>query len=477
MLGDRYARYGDMKKRPAGDKSRNLYARGHVIYYESALRGRRRRYSMKTDDWETAAATRDVLEEKLGVRRLPVFVGDMPRFATFAKRYLDEAIGDLAATTTRDRASYLRSDGPLGSYFGVRLLDEITPAVIREWWSTVVMVQTDGRQSDEKAKARRWTAPDKTGRRYLDGLEGVLSYAVELGFLDASPVPAFRHTLRRRGRTKRARASVDPTRHIRPIETARDLAALVKAAEAESSDAHALVLLCLDAGLRLGEALGLSWGAIVWGADESDRSRALRVDFSRPRGGDLETTKSGRGRVVALSQRLRRCLAGRYREQFHPGGDALVLNALDPDNFRHREWRRICEAAGLGSRAIKDLRDTFASQLLTAGIPLGYVSEALGHADCAVTARHYARWIGGAEYRAPMALLTGEVPADLLDRIAAPAASTITLAAVKRPKRRRRIPSLSPHLKNESPRILPQVAEIQGLAVAGGGFEPPTFGL
>jgi integrase len=30
---------------------------------------------------------------------------------------------------------------------------------------------------------------------------------------------------------------------------------------------------------------------------------------------------------------------------------------------------------------MKDLRDTFASQLLTSGVPLGYISHQLGHAD------------------------------------------------------------------------------------------------
>ena len=38
---------------------------------------------------------------------------------------------------------------------------------------------------------------------------------------------------------------------------------------------------------------------------------------------------------------------------------------------------------------LKDLRDTFASQLLSAGIQLGYVSTQLGHSDVGITARHY----------------------------------------------------------------------------------------
>jgi hypothetical protein len=70
-------------------------------------------------------------------------------------------------------------------------------------------------------------------------------------------------------------------------------------------------------------------------------------------------------------------------------------------------------------RTPKDLRDTFASQILTAGVQLGYVSRQLGHADVSVTARHYARWAGGDAYRSPLEVAEDEVPADLLARLAA----------------------------------------------------------
>ncbi len=67
-----------------------------------------------------------------------------------------------------------------------------------------------------------------------------------------------------------------------------------------------------------------------------------------------------------------------------------MLEGVEPGNFRNREWRRILKRADLGHRRLKDLRDTSASQLLTAGVQLGYVSMQLGHADVAVTAQHYA---------------------------------------------------------------------------------------
>ena len=73
--------------------------------------------------------------------------------------------------------------------------------------------------------------------------------------------------------------------------------------------------------------------------------------------------------------------------------------------------------AGLPDIAFHSLRDTFASQLLTAGVQLGYVSKQLGHAGVSVTARHYARWVEGDGYRASMTVGPGEVPADLLVRI------------------------------------------------------------
>ena len=65
----------------------------------------------------------------------------------------------------------------------------------------------------------------------------------------------------------------------------------------------------------------------------------------------------------------------------------------------------------------KDLRDSYASYLLTCGVQLGYVSRQLGHSNVATTANHYARWAGDDSYRAPLALEPGDVPADLLARL------------------------------------------------------------
>jgi len=96
---------------------------------------------------------------------------------------------------------------------------------------------------------------------------------------------------------------------------------------------------------------------------------------------------------------------------------ATSLEGIGYTTFQNYIWRRILKRAGLAKISYKDLRDTFASQLITCGVPLGYVSRQLGHADLSVTAQHYAKWAGGDDYRDPLLRQPGEVPADFLARL------------------------------------------------------------
>ncbi len=391
-----------MRSKPRGVKYRNLNVYRGSIWYRRVVDARRFRVDTRTTDWAEATRFRDLYEEK---RRVERAVGSKVTFGELAERYLEEDTGHLATRTRRDRKRHLGEDGSILPYFGRRRLDEITPAMLREWWGLEI----------EAHKHR--TTP--TGRHHLSTIAAVFGFAKDLGFTDYTPVPDFRAQITRRTRTKRGRADATLKMSIRPIEDPADLARLVDAAREEGAVSHVLVLLLLDAGLRLGEAIALRWGSIVWGEGNSDRTRMLIIDRSSPSGlaGAIEPTKSGRMREVGLSMRLRGALKTLQRTRFEPGPRTLVLKGLDADNFRKREWRRICQRADVGHRALKDLRDTYASQLLTAGVQLGYVSRQLGHASVVTTSNHYARWCGGAEYREPISPGRGELPADLLQKL------------------------------------------------------------
>jgi len=258
-------------------------------------------------------------------------------------------------------------------------------------------------------------------------LSGVLALAVDSEVLEANPVDGFRAVLRRRNRTQKGRAQNDPTASICPIEKPAEVDALVTHSRQVGGSAHIVDLLCLDAGLRLGEATALRWEDCSFGRDAKDIARSLRIRASRSRGVHLGKTKSGRERTVAMSRRLRSALLAFQLEEGRPESGPIA--PVDHANYRTRHFRKLCRIAAIGPaakadgatrpRTPKDLRDTFASQLLTAGVQLGYVSRQLGHSDVSVTARHYARWAGGDSYRSPLEVSKDEVPADLLARLAA----------------------------------------------------------
>ena len=59
------------------------------------------------------------------------------------------------------------------------------------------------------------------------------------------------------------------------------------------------------------------------------------------------------------------------------------------------------KAAGLRHIRIHDLRGTYTSLAVSAGVPIYYVSKSLGHSDTAITERHYASLAPGAARELP----------------------------------------------------------------------------
>jgi len=136
-------------------------------------------------------------------------------------------------------------------------------------------------------------------------------------------------------------------------------------------DLPVAVLLMLDAGLRLGEVWGLRWGAIWWGGSATDTKRSIHVTEAKARGIHDGDPKSGRSRRIAMSRRLRSVLRKRWMELGKPGDRATVIVSKDMKRWQSGPWTRLCELAEVGDANPKDLRDSFASYLLTAGIQLG----------------------------------------------------------------------------------------------------------
>jgi len=150
-----------------------------------------------------------------------------------------------------------------------------------------------------------------------------------------------------------------------------------------------IVITALNTGMRREEILSLEWGKHV----------DLRHGFIL-----LDKTKNGDRREIPINSDLRETLQGLIRRIDSP----YVF--VDKNGRRFKEVKRsfstACRKAGLKDFHFHDLRHTFASQLVMAGVDLITVKELLGHKSIAMTLR-YAHLAPGHKIKAVESLCMG----------------------------------------------------------------------
>jgi len=160
-----------------------------------------------------------------------------------------------------------------------------------------------------------------------------------------------------------------------------------------------LFTLMVKTGLRPGEALALKPG------DVDVHRRKLKVERALTLNGRIKPTKTAETRMVDLSlwlaERLREYLLWLETESLERGGSEWLFpgdawGVLDERQTR-KVFYRILKRAELPEFRVYDLRHTFASLLLSAGVPLLYVSKQLGHTKPTTTLKYYAKWIPSGE--------------------------------------------------------------------------------
>jgi integrase len=138
----------------------------------------------------------------------------------------------------------------------------------------------------------------------------------------------------------------------------------------------AIVLVALNTGLRKGEIFGLQW------RDVDLVAAGLTV-----RG---EGAKSGQTRYVPLNTEAVTTLTA-WKTATAADGTGYVFTGREPgeplDDVK-KAWLPVVKAAKLTAFRFHDLRHTFASKLVMAGVDLNTVRELLGHADIKMTLRY-----------------------------------------------------------------------------------------
>lgn len=150
-------------------------------------------------------------------------------------------------------------------------------------------------------------------------------------------------------------------------------------------------------GLRTSELVALTWNDVDWIRGEVRINKAMTQDAT-----EVETTKTKKGiRDVKL---LAPAIAALQRQKLITfiQGDVIFK---DPRNnkawegdeaIRQGPWKTAIRRSGVRYRRPYQTRHTYASMMLTAGEPLGWVANQMGHSDLSMLARVYARWIKSA---------------------------------------------------------------------------------
>jgi integrase len=220
-----------------------------------------------------------------------------------------------------------------------------------------------------------------------------------------------------------------------------------------------LFVLMAKTGMRPGEAIALQPGDVDVG------QHTIRIERAATLGGQVKSTKTAEVRTVDLSAKLILKLEA-YRAWLElesmtgRWGDTPWLfpnnqGRLYEERHLRRIFHRILHRANLPSFRVYDLRHTYASLLLSSGVPLLYVSQQLGHTNPTTILRYYARWIPTGDQRY----------VDVIDTASGKTWHQ-TLAPEARDDQKPLIPGLShyrrPMMMNHQPLIPDELEEIRG---------------
>jgi integrase len=227
--------------------------------------------------------------------------------------------------------------------------------------------------------------------RDIQRLQSVLSRAVEWGVLEKHPLAGLKAY--KTDKTGRVRfLSADEELALRTAlstredqlraarirfntwRAARGFKPLPERATDLVDHLRPMVIVALNTGLRRGELFSLRW------IDVNLDSKVLTVTAAGAKSGQTRRVPLNvEAMVVLTAWRQRR--KGKVGLIFPGAGGARLTNV-------NRSWRGVVKLAKLIDFNFHDLRHSFASKLVQAGVDLNTVRELLGHSEIAMTLRY-----------------------------------------------------------------------------------------
>jgi integrase len=335
----------------------SLYKRpdSGVYWYEFLFGGRRYRGSTKHTNCRAAERVENTLKIKLANSRSGIEeLKPVPAFRDFSKRFLEMVKPEL-----RPRGGYHTYESSVRILlpdFGPKGLEEITPAMIQEF-------------KEKRLRAGRTGA---TVNRDLATLRRIFSIALKLDIVRGTPFAARRVEFCKESGRERVLTFTEELSYLaKATQPLRDVATLI-----------------VETGLRPGEACAVRREDVHLFAatpflhvPEGKTENAIRDVPLTARAVEVLTRRLADARRVEHQKKLKADFL--FPVRIGTGHDwQRPMNELEPAH------QRALKLSGMKSFRLYDLRHTFASRAVEAGMDALTLKDVMGHADLKTTSRY-----------------------------------------------------------------------------------------
>jgi integrase len=313
-----------------------VYQRGRRWYVDIYLNDGRRVRRVAGRTKREALLKLGEIQRRIELEEIQSIPANIPRtFEEYAKEYVGYSRTHKKQSSAKRDETSLRQILP---FFESKKLSDITTRDIEQYQTL-----------------RSLKVSPATVNREMETIKHMMNKAVDWNYIQTNPAQRIRHLKTPPGRT----------RFLSFEERDRLLLEC-----SGNPMLWAILLAALETGMRRGELMVLTW---------------KDVDFDR-RSITLLRTKNNEQRMVPISDVLFPILERLYIDR---KGQYVFRK---PDGRPYGNWRKafenVCKRAGVEDFRFHDLRHTFASYLVMAGVDIRTVQELMGHKDIKMTMRY-----------------------------------------------------------------------------------------
>lgn len=236
----------------------------------------------------------------------------------------------------------------------------------------------------KRTSIKQWLAAMDCGNKRLSNIQSVLrsalQEAVEDELIDLNPLYGYNY---QRKNPPKVMDDVDPF-------TGDEQATILGRAVGQVKN---MIQFFFWTGIRTSELIALNWDDVDWIRGVVRISKAMTHYSHAP---EEPKTKAGYRDVKLLGPALEALKAQKAFTLLK--GEEIFQNPFDNlrwagDQAIRRAWTRTLKLAKVRYRRPYQTRHTYASMMLTAGEPIAWLAEQMGHSDWGMLRRVYARFI------------------------------------------------------------------------------------